>query len=113
MASLCEALGNVNCRLTNLILHHNDIGDEGVEMLCCALEMEQCKLVALNSLTDECIPSLCKSLRTVHGKLTELWLFSILPQTELFSNKFTCEGSRLIKDAQESEHCRARGLRIF
>ena len=117
MTSLCEALGNVNCRLTNLILHHNDIGDEGVEMLCCALEMEQCKLVALNlkhcSLTDECIPSLCKSLRTVRGKLTELWLFSILPQTELFSNKFTCEGSRLIKDAQESEHCRARGLRIF
>ncbi len=47
MTALCEALGNQHCRLTNLNLYHNDVGNEGARMLCYALREGQCKLKVL------------------------------------------------------------------
>ena len=117
MVFLCGALDNEHCRLTILHVDDNDIGDEGVEMLCRALDKEQCKLIMLSlvgcSLSDKCIPFLCEALRNVRCKLTELWLYSFSRATGRFPNKFTSEGKRLLTDATESEHCRARGLKNF
>ena len=114
MISLCGALDDEHCRLTFLNVSNNYIGDEGVKMLCCVLDKEQCKLIMLNiagcSLSDKCIPFLCEALRNVRCKLTELHLCSFPLASGRFPNKFTSECKRLLTDATESEHCRARGF---
>ena len=58
--TLCRTLQNEHCKLTNLILDHNAIRDEGVcELFESALTNEHCKLTELSltkcSLTDKCI----------------------------------------------------------
>ncbi|CAB3994777.1 NACHT, LRR and PYD domains-containing 14-like, partial [Paramuricea clavata] len=107
MPSLCKALQNERCQLTELSLEDNDIGDKGVCMLFeDALTKEHCKLTALNlhecSLTDECIPSLCKALQDEHCKLTEL---------SLITNKSVTEnGKKLLRDTMDYESCSSISL---
>ena len=55
---LTNVLSDENCEITHLSLSSNDIGDEGVRVLCPALVTKHCKLKVLRlyecSLTDEC-----------------------------------------------------------
>ena len=104
--SLCKALQDEVCRLTDLSLRGNDIGNKGASTLFeDALTKEHCKLTKLNlercSLTDRCIPSLLKALQDEHCGLDEL---------RLGGNTFTEDGERLILEERES--CKERGLNI-
>jgi Leucine-rich repeat (LRR) protein len=95
--SLWKALQDERCQLTDLSLGSNVIGDKGVCMLFeDALTKEHCKLIELDlcvcSLTDQCIPSLCKALQDERCKLTKLWLWS---------NYFSENGKRLLHDAKD------------
>jgi Leucine-rich repeat (LRR) protein len=106
--TLVKALQDERCQLTDLSLGNNAIGDEGVGMLFeDALTKEHCKLTELNlskcSLTDRCIPSLCKTLQDEHCKLTKLWLRS---------NNFTANGWKVLRDIKNYKSCKARGLQI-
>jgi hypothetical protein len=98
--SLSKALQDELCQLTVLSLGFNAIGDEGARMLFeDALTKKQCKLIELDlskcSLTDQCIPSLCKALQDERCKLTKLWLVL---------NKFNENGKRLLHDVKD-ERC--------
>jgi Ran GTPase-activating protein (RanGAP) involved in mRNA processing and transport len=100
--SLCKALQDERCQLTDLSLGYNAIGDKGACMLFKdALTKEHCKLTELNlgkcSLTDQCIPSLCKALQDECRQLTVL---------SLGNNAIGYEGAcMLFKDALTKEHC--------
>ncbi len=137
--ALLEALGSGCCGLEKLLLDDNEIGDEGVAMLCCAVRKDQCKLTMLSirycALTDKCMPSLCRALGDVRCRLTTLHLgdnaFSdehllLLSDTLRLQHcclkflDFSAEdddvtevGKRLLKDIEKSEYCKARGLKIL
>jgi hypothetical protein len=107
--SLCKALQDERCQLTHLSLENNAIGDEGVGMLFeDALTKEHCKLTVLHlercSLTDRCIPSLCKALQDERCQLTVLSL------------GFTAIGDKgvgiLFEDALTKEHCKLTWLNL-
>jgi Ran GTPase-activating protein (RanGAP) involved in mRNA processing and transport len=73
-----------------------------------ALSNEHCALTELDltncSLTDRCIPSLCKALQDEHCKLTDL---------SLYGNVISDEGaSMLLKDALLKEHCKLKKLNL-
>jgi GTPase SAR1 family protein len=93
---LCEALQDKHCKLTDLSLWKNSISDAGVGKLFeDAVTKEQCKLTKLNidgcSLTDQCIPELCKALQDEHCSLTKL---------SLRYNDFTEYGKRLLRNVK-------------
>ena len=107
--ALCKALQEEHCKLTDLSLDNNAIGDEGVCMMCTdALRREQCKLTELGlencSLTDECLPLLCETLQDGHCKLINLYLSN---------NNFTEDGKSLLRDVERTECCKSRGLQIY
>ncbi|CAB3980977.1 NACHT, LRR and PYD domains-containing 14-like [Paramuricea clavata] len=108
ISSLCKALQDEHCQLTFLTLSNNDIGDEGACMLFeDSLTKDHCKLIKLElngcSLTDQCIPSLCKALKNGQCVLTKL---------SLTQNKFTENGKKLLRDTMNYKSCEARGLQI-
>ena len=103
--SLCKALQDERCQLTDLSLWCNAIGDKGVSMLFeDALTKEHCKLTMLDigvcSLTDQCIPSLCKALKDGQCVLTKLFLLS---------NTFTENGKKILCDIKDYKSCKAKG----
>ncbi|CAB3999043.1 Leucine Rich repeat-containing, partial [Paramuricea clavata] len=107
--SLCKALQDGRCQLVALSLRNNAIGDEGVGMLFeDALTKEHCKLMVLDlaerSLTDQCIPSLCKALQDERCQLIFLSL------------GFTAIGDKgvgiLFEDALTKEHCKLTELNL-
>jgi Ran GTPase-activating protein (RanGAP) involved in mRNA processing and transport len=105
---VCKVLVDEHCKLSELVLSANAIGDDGVRMLCTnALEEEECKLTALTldycDLTDKCVPLLCETLQHGNCKLTEL---------ALASNEFTEDGKNLLCNVERTECCKARGFRF-
>ena len=105
---VCKVLVDEHCKLSELILSANVIGDDGVRMLCTnALKEEECKLTALSldycDLTDKCVPLLCETLQHGNCKLTEL---------ALASNEFTEDGKNLLCNVERTECCKARGFRF-
>ena len=106
ISHLCKALQDERCKLNVLSLFGNKIGDEGA---CVLLEdgitREHCKLTVLkldnNSLTDKCIPRLCKALADERDKLTVL---------SLCLERFTDDGKKELSDVENV--CKARGLEI-
>jgi hypothetical protein len=107
--SLCKALQDERCELIVLSLEQNAIGDKGAFMLFeDALTKEHCKLTELNlsscSLTDECIPSLCKALQDGRCVLTSL---------HLGNNDFAENGKKLLRGTMNYESCKARHLQIY
>ena len=105
--SLCKALQDKRCRLTELSLNDNGIGDKGASMLFeYGLTHEHCKLRKLNliggSLTDQCIPSLCKALQDKRCPLTELSL-----EDNPIGDNGAC---MLFEDALRNEHCKLTEL---
>jgi hypothetical protein len=101
--SFCKILQEKRCQLTILSLWSNAIGNEGVGMLFeDALTKEHCKLTTLGlrkcSLTDQCIPNLCKALQDKHCQLTFL---------SLGFNDIGDEGvGVLFEDGLTKEHCK-------
>ncbi len=90
-------------------LGDNDIGDKGACVLLeDALTNENCKLTELDLgkclLTDNCIPTLCKTLQDEHCGLKTLSLWA--------NNESTDNGKKMLRDVEKSNVCKARGLRI-
>lgn len=111
VSSLCEILCAEHCELRELSLINNPDGicDEGVCKLCSdGLTKEQCGLTSLSlnscsSITDDCIPTVCETLQDKNCKLTRL---------SLEYTTITGEGKKLLRAVQDTECCKARGLKI-
>ena len=107
---LSKALRDQRCKLNVLFLGGNDIGDkEACVLFEDALTNENCKLTQLDlslcSLTDKCIPTLCKTLQDERCGLKTLWLRD--------DNDFTDNGKKMLRDVEKSNVCKARGFRIY
>ena len=105
--SLCNALQDERCQLTDVHLSLNDISDEGArELFENGLTNEHCKLKWLSlghrSLTDQCIPSLCEALQDERCALTKLWIGL---------NGFTDNGKKRLRDIQNS--CKSRRIQLI
>nr|XP_058966412.1 NACHT, LRR and PYD domains-containing protein 3-like [Pocillopora verrucosa] len=93
---LCNALTSVNCRLTNLNVRNNqlgDLGDVGIMHLCDALTSVDCTLPSLNvssnQLGDNGLKHLCDALTSRNCALTKLKV------------RFNSLGDRGIKELSE------------
>ena len=108
--SLCQALQDERCRLTDLSLGLNAIGDEGArELFENGLTDKHCKLTKLKlercSLTHQCIPSLCKALQDERCQLAVL---------HLCSNAIGDEGAReLFENGLTNKHCKLTKLKLM
>ncbi len=75
---LVEVLSDERCEITHLRLEGNEIGDEGICMLCGVFRQGHCSLHVLNiaccSLTRECMPYLCEALVDEKCRITDLSL---------------------------------------
>ena len=96
--SLCKALQDEGCQLTEVDLLDNDIGDKGaLKLFENGLRNEHCKLKRLLligcSLTDQCIPSFCEALQDERCALTELWVTG---------NNFTNIGKKRLREIKNS-----------
>ncbi|CAB3981895.1 NACHT, LRR and PYD domains-containing 14-like [Paramuricea clavata] len=107
MHSLCKALYHEHCKLSQMNLSRNAIGDEGVNIFFNdAVRRDQCEVTYLQlgscSLTVNCILPLCKALQDKHCKLT--WL-------SLSNNAIGDEGVRMLcTDALRREQCKLTQL---
>ena len=106
ISKLSKALQDERCKLNVLSLADSDIGDEGACVLFeDALTNENCKLTELDlnccSLTDKCIPTLCKTLQDEHCGL-KILTFGV--------NGFTGNGKNILRDVEKSDVCKARGF---
>ena len=104
--SLCKALQDERCQLTDLDIGDSDIGNEGArELFENGLTNKHCKLTTLSleecSLTHECIPSLCKALQDERCQLTDLAIgYNVIGDKcarELFENGLTNKHCKLTK----------------
>ena len=108
MSSLCKALQDERCQLTELSLGHNTMDEEVVCMLFTdAITKEHCKLTQLIlyecKMTDKCIPILRTALQDERCRLT--WL-------QMEGDTFSEQGRRAVLDVMNHESCKARGLQI-
>ena len=109
MHSLCKALQDGRCQLSDLDLGVNKIGDEGArELFENCLENELCKLTKLRlrncSLTNQCIRSLCKALQDARCQLTDL---------DLTDNAISDKGGReVFENGLTNEHCKLTKLHL-
>ena len=108
MSSLCKALQDERCQLTDLSLGHDTMDEEVACMLFTdAITKEHCKLTHLDlydcEMTDECIPILRTALQDERCRLTRL---------RVDGDKFSEQGSRAVLDVRNHESCKARGLQI-
>ena len=107
--TLVKTLQGERCKIIKLSIRQNDIGDEGVRLLCeNALTEENCKLTDLlldnNSLTERCISHLCKALQDERCKLNVL---------SLSENQIGDEGACvLFEDGIRKEHCKLTELHL-
>ena len=95
--AVCNALIDNHCKLSNLDLRCNIIGDDGVKMLCTnALKQKQCKLAKLKldecGLTDNCVRCLYDTLKNGNCSLVSL---------SLFSNRFSEDNKRKLRDCSD------------
>ena len=109
MQSLCKALQDGRCQLTDVDLGSNEIGDKGArELFENGLTNKHCKLSKLNLsscfLTNQCISSLCKALQGERCQLTDV---------DLQSNVIGDEGAReLFENGLTNEHCKLTKLNL-
>ena len=78
LVSLCEALKEPSCKVTELFFDANQITDVVVVSLCEALKEPSCKVTTLllerNEITDAGVVSLCEALKEPSCKVTTLSL---------------------------------------
>ena len=105
--ALVKMLQGEHCKILKLWIGLNDIGDEGVRLLCeNALTEEHCELTDLFLeycwLTERCISYLCKALQDERCKLNVM---------SLLGNKIGDEGACvLFEDGIAKEHCKLTEL---
>ena len=117
MSSLCKALQDERCQLTELSLGPQPIAwpisfaiaEEVACMLFTdAITKEHCKLTQLNlnfcKMTDKCIPILRTALQDERCRLTRL---------RMRGNMFSEQGSSAVLDVMNHESCKARDLQIL
>ncbi len=108
VAHLCNALKDVNCKLTKLELSFNDIKSQGMPHLCAALKDENCKLTELNlsgnDITDQGVLHLCDALKDANCKLTNLCLIR---------NNITDQGVLHLCAALKDENCKLTELNLL
>ena len=104
---LCNALTSANCRLTNLNVSDNLIGDEGIVLLSNVLTSVNCRLTNLNVsnnvIGDEGIVLLSNALTSVNCRLTNL---------NVSNNVIGDEGIVLLSNALTSVNCRLTNLNV-
>ena len=102
---LCNALTSVNCRLTNLNVSSNQLGDNGLKHLCDALTSSNCALtkliVGFNRLGDGGIKELSEVLTKGFCTLTSL---------DIRGNEFGDEGIKHLCKALTDTNCKLRSL---
>ena len=104
---LCELLlAKKLCNLGKLNLRGCSLSNNCIPYLCKALQNEHCKLIELdlgwNKLTDQCIPDLCEALKS-KTKLTVLSL--------AYNRGITNEGLRMLCELLlTNEHCNLEKL---
>ena len=112
MSSLCKALQDERCQLTELSLGHYTMDEEVACMLFTdAITKEHCKLTQLIlyecKMTDKCIPILRTALQDERCRLTRLEIYGER------RDKFSEQGRRAVLDVVNHESCKARGLQIL
>ena len=104
---LCTALTSVNCRLTNLDVSYNDLGDVGIMQLCNALASVNCRLTSLNvscnKWGDNGGMHLCNALTSVNCRLTSL---------NVNENQLGDNGLKHLCDALTSSNCALTKLKV-
>ena len=104
---LCTALTSVNCRLTNLNVGYNSLGDVGIMHLSNALTNVNCTLTSLNvsenGLEDVAIIPLCNALASVNCRLTSL---------HVSDNQLGDNGLKYLCDALTSSNCALTKLKV-
>ena len=104
---LCNALTSVNCRLTNLNVSSNQLGDNGLKHLCDALTSSNCALtkliVGFNRLGDGGIKELSEVLTKGFCTLTSL---------DIRGNEFGDEGIKHLCRALTDTKCKLRSLNL-
>ena len=131
---LCNALTSVNCRLTNLNVRGNKLGDVGIMHLCNALTSVDCTLTSLNvsnnELGDNGLKHLCDALTSSNCALTKLKVrfnrlgdrgikelsevltsgFCTLTSLDVSGNEFGDEGIKHLCKALTDTKCKLRSL---
>ena len=108
ISMFCDVLGNEICnQLMKLDLGWNDIGDDGVRILCNALRREEHKLQCLNirncKLTTESIFALVEVLSDEHCEITDL---------SLVGNAIGDKGVHMLCCALRKEQCKLTSLHL-
>ncbi|XP_039622550.1 NACHT, LRR and PYD domains-containing protein 3-like isoform X2 [Polypterus senegalus] len=105
--SFSSALCVEHSLLMELELEGNELGDEGVHLLCEGLRKPNCKLEKLwldkCGLTSGCCGDLSSALCTEHSRLTEL---------HLGDNKLANSGVQLLCEGLKSLNCKLERLRL-
>ena len=133
---LCNALTSVKCRLTNLNVKCNKLGDVGIMHLCNALASVNCRLTSLNvsnnQLGDNGLKHLCDALTSSNCALTKLKVgfnrlgdggmkelsevltngFCTLTSLDIRGNKFGDEGVKHLCKALTDTKCKLRSLNL-
>ena len=131
---LCNALTSVNCRLTNLNVRCNKLGDVGIMHLCNALTSVNCRLTSLNvsnnQLGDNGLKHLYDALTSSNCALTKLKVgfnrlgdggmkelsevltngFCTLTSLDISNNEFGDEGIKHLCKALTDTNCKLRSL---
>ena len=102
---IAEGLQHENCRVTELYLAENNIGDKGTEHLVSALQHENCRVTNLdlrdNNIGDESAEHLVRALQHENCRLTNL---------DLVGNNIGDEGAEQLIRALQHENCRLTKL---
>ena len=105
--SLCEALKQPSCKVTELYLGANQITDVGVACLCEALKQPSSKITELylgaNQITDVGVACLCEALTQPSCKVTELYLVG---------NQITFVGVTSLCEALKQPSCKVTELHL-
>ncbi|XP_046843507.1 protein NLRC3-like [Xenia sp. Carnegie-2017] len=104
---LREALKSENCKLSELEIRKNNIGEEGAKYLSEALKSENSKLTKLiiigNNMGDKCAKYFSEALTSENCKLTEL---------SLSRNELAAGGAKYLSEALKSETCKLTKLSL-
>ena len=114
MSSLCKALQDERCQLTDLSLGHYTMDEEVACMLFTdAITKEHCKLTQLNlkfrNITDKCIPILRTALQDERCRLTRLGMPGNMFGNYEWGRRAVLD---VMKDVINHESCKARDLQI-
>ncbi len=105
---LVDFLSDEHCGIVHLRLRKNEIGDEGVRILCGVFRQGQCNLDVLDishcSLTDECMPYLSEAFADGKCRISDL---------SLSGNKIGDEGVGMLFGGLTAGRCSLTKLNLY